>query len=579
MVNIKTATDVSIPMRDGVELSADVFYPDDGEAHPILLHVPYAGRRNRSSIAQILNPFDAAERGFGLVLADRRGTFRSGGEWVPLHGEREDGYDLVEWIAAQPWCDGNVGMYGNSGMGVTTVQTAVAAPPHLKAVMLIFTGANYFNGWAYTRNLFELGFALHWRRAHTGNIVARMPAGPEKDRAAAAFGASYADPWSDAWRLPLTDQGEVGELAPWYTEWLEHPSYDEFWRDLDAVAHASDIQVPVLQLACWYDLFLPSQLELDEVLQKQESKVADATRLIVGPWAHNTYLGLTFTLAGDRDFGRGADSSANWTSPLAFDWFDTHLRDGDEAGEDSKVLPRVRYYVMGTNEWRDGDAWPPRSRELALHLHSGGGANSSSGDGVLAELVPEAQPPDGYLYDPLDPVMSVGGATIHQELLPDGVQDQAELEQRDDVLVYTSAPVSGLTIAGPVRVVLHAASSAVDTDFAAKLVDVSPDGYCANVCDGMIRARYRRGVSEEHLLEPGAIEEYEILLNDVAYHFASGNRIRLEIASSNFPRFGRNLNCEINSNLASADDAVVAVQTVYHDRDRPSRLLLPVVDR
>jgi putative CocE/NonD family hydrolase len=574
-MKMRVETNVAIPLRDGVKLSADVFVPDDGEAHPTLLHVPYRGRRSRSSIAQILNPFHAAERGYGLVLVDNRGTSGSEGDWEPFRKYADDGYDMVEWIATQDWCDGNVGMYGNSGMGAATALTAMAAPPHLKAVMLVFTGANYYDGWAYTSGVFELGFSVHWQRGHIANLVGRMPDGPDKDALRTSLLHAAHNEWEDISRLPLGSPDErFDTLAPWYPEWLEHPSYDDYWNEVDAVAHASKIDVPVLQIGCWYDLFLPSQLELDRALAEQPAdSVGSTTRLIVGPWAHNTYLGLRSTVAGDRNFGLTADCSAAFTMPLAFRWFDAYLRDGA-----SPEMPRARYYVMGSNEWRDAESWPPAAAQpLELFLHSGGRANSRFGDGVLAEAKPGVLPPDGFRYDPMNPVISHGGPTIQQDLTPDGVQDQSKVEEREDVLVYTSAPVSGLTIAGHVSVILHAATSAVDTDFTAKLVDVEPGGYCANVCEGIVRARYRKGTTEEQLVEPGAVEEYEIKLNDVAYHFAPGHQIRLEISSSNFPRFARNLNCVTNPNQATAEEAVVAVQTVYHDGTRPSRLVLPAL--
>src|SRR6202034_2391221 len=198
------------------------------------------------------------------------------------------------------------------------------------------------------------------------------------------------------------------------------------------------------------------------------------------------------------------------------------------------------------------------------------------GDGILLSGPAADSPPDRFRHDPLDPVMSVGGATIHQELLPDGVQDQAEIEKREDVLVYTSPVLAGMTVAGPVVVVLHAATTAVDTDFTAKLVDVEVDGYCANVAEGIIRARFRAGLDKELLVKPGSVEEYRIELNDVAYTFKAGHRLRLVVASSNFPKYARNLNIEGNPNEAAANDAVVAIQTIYHDGDHPSRLILPV---
>jgi putative CocE/NonD family hydrolase len=339
------------------------------------------------------------------------------------------------------------------------------------------------------------------------------------------------------------------------------------------------IAVPVLNLTGWFDLFLRGGLDLHSMLeQTSEPAVRAEHRLVVGPWEHVSHLNLTPSAAGQWEFGPEAISGPRSWAGLTFQFFDRWLRGARTAL--AETAP-VRYFVMGDNRWRDAESWPPAGRPVRLYLRGGGRANSRFGDGVLAPEPPGAEPSDSYVYDPDDPVPSVGGRTLfyHPSLGPAGVLDQARVEERQDVLVYTSARlVRPLTIAGPVSVTLFAASSAVDTDFTAKLVDVQPDGYCANLADGIVRARYRHTLEREALLEPGEVAEYRIDLWSVAHRFAVGHRLRLEITSSNFPKYDRNLNARANPAHATAADLRVATQQVFHDGARPSHLTLPEIE-
>lgn len=296
---------------------------------------------------------------------------------------------------------------------------------------------------------------------------------------------------------------------------------------------------------------------------------------MVGPWDHEAYLSLGLSRAGQRDFGPSAIGGPTLVSELALQWFDHWL-----AGKETPLMDTrpVRYFMMGSNAWREADTWPPASTPTQWYLRSGGRANTRHGDGALTLEPPDAEPADSYRYDPADPVPSLGGRTLHPNLGPGGVQDQATLEEREDVLVYTSARLTTpLAVAGPVSVTLFAASSARDTDFTAKLVDVEPDGYCANIAEGIIRARHRSGEPPEELLEPGEVTEFGIDLWDVAHLFRAGHRVRVEISSSNFPRFDRNLNTAVSPELAGPGDLQVADQQIWHDKDHPSRLALPVL--
>jgi uncharacterized protein len=295
----------------------------------------------------------------------------------------------------------------------------------------------------------------------------------------------------------------------------------------------------------------------------------------VDPWDHEAYLSLGLSTAGARDFGPAAISGPASVADLALQWFDHWLMGTQTPLMDS---PKVRYFLMeasGEGSWVETETWPPPYTPTDYYLRSGGHANSRFGDGSLAAQPPSAEPPDSFVYDPDEPVPSVGGRTLHPIFGPGGVQDQAAVEERDDVLVYTSARfTTPVTITGPVTVTLHVVSSAPDTDFTAKLVDVSTDGFCANVAEGIVRARFREG--SDQLLEPGVTTELRIDLWEVAYTFPAGHRIRLEVSSSNFPRYTRNLNSEVLPEWGGNDDARSATQLVRHDADNPSRLTLPI---
>jgi len=339
------------------------------------------------------------------------------------------------------------------------------------------------------------------------------------------------------------------------------------------VSHAERIKVPILHLSAWYDTCMKGHMDLNAALQERgDEKVRDQHRLIIGPTDHSAYYNKRPSCAGERDFGPEALTGPDVLAAMVFEWFDHWLR-----GEEQTLMPdnMVRYYQMGENAWKETGSWPPPHTMRPYYLHSTGHANSRLGDGALNAEPPRTEPPDSYVYDPLDPVPTTGGRSMID--VPTGVENQAIVEERQDVLVYTSPCIAEpLALTGPVSLTLHASSDAPDTDFTAKLVDVEPDGYCANIAEGIIRARYRNDREKEEFLEPGKVTEFTIDLWDIAHTFEPGHRIRLEISSSNFPRFDRNLNSHVTPALGSADDVRKAVQQVYHDAPHPSRLNLPV---
>jgi uncharacterized protein len=565
--------DVRVAMRDGVNLATDVYRPNDSAPHPVLVHrTPYSKSNAWFVGGLMFNPLDAVQRGYVIVVQDTRGRFGSEGDWEPFANEASDGYDTVEWAAAQPWSDANVGVYGSSYMGVTTIQALVATPPHLKAAVSYMTGANYHSGWTYSGGAFELGFNLWWTNFLGWDTASRLKmSDSERTELLGRLAEATGDPWTAARHLPLTELPAFqNDVAPYWQDWLRHPVYDESWERVDALARAGEISAPLLQIAAWYDNFLRGHLDLNARLRDQGDH-----RLVVGPWDHEAYLSLGLSRAGQRDFGPSAIGGPTLVAELALSWFDHWLAGKETPLTDTRP---VRYFMMGANAWQEADTWPPANTPTHWYLHSGGRANTRHGDGALTLEPPSAEPADSYRYDPADPVPSLGGRTLHPNLGPGGVQNQATLEEREDVLVYTSARLTTpLAVAGPVSVTLFAASSAPDTDFTAKLVDVEPDGYCANIAEGIIRARSRGGESREELLQPGEVTEFGIDLWDVAHTFRTGYRVRVEISSSNFPRFDRNLNSAVSPELAGPSELQVAHQQIWHDKDHPSRLALPVL--
>jgi len=576
--NIIIERDVMVPMRDGVRLATDVYRPDDAARHPVLLNGhPYDNDHFLCTHELLFSPLVAAQRGYAVAVQEARGRAGSEGTWRPYGDEGRDAYDAVEWAAAQPWSDGNVGLYGACALGWTAVQGAVEAPPHLKAVFAYVTAANYHSGWTYSGSgAFELGFQLSWVWTILArDTISRLGLDPAaREKAERKLKEASSDVRGSALHLPLIDFPAYQDgAAPYWREWLSHPGYDEFWQRVDAVARADRITVPILHMSAWYDMCLKGHLDLYSALEARgDPRVRDHHRLLIGPWDHSAYYNKRPTCAGERDFGPSAMTGPEVLAGIIFQWFDYWLR-----GEGETFLPesRVRYFQMGENVWKEVDHWPPPHTVVSYYLHSAGLANSRMGDGLLTLEQPATEPADSYVYDPFDPVPTAGGRSMI-DVLP-GVENQAKVEERQDVLVYTTPRLAEpVAIDGPVSVILYASSSAPDTDFTAKLVDVEPDGYCANIADGIVRARYRHGCEREEFLEPGQVTEFHIDLWDMAHTFLPNHRIRLEISSSNFPCFDRNLNSRVPPALGSAEDAQKAVQQVFHTQSHPSRLNLPV---
>ncbi len=547
--------DIRVPMRDGTTLSADRYFPK-GQPGPfpvILARTPY----DNMSEPLINDAIYFAQNGYAFLAQDCRGRNDSDGVFDPWVNEYNDGHDTLEWIGAQSWCNGNVGMHGSSYLGGVQWMAAAMGSRYLKAIVPRVIGDNLHDSPHYQGGAFTLHLDATW--------CFRM--GGRTWQAIDRFNWDQVFP-----TLPLRDVPKVGgKDISFFQDWLDHPDYDDYWRNLAIKERYHDIKVPVLQIGGWYDVFAGGTLNnFLGMREKGGSDVArNGQRVVMGPWHHHA---CSETHAGEVDFGNVSVLELN---EIELGWFDHWLK-GIDNGADREAPLRI--YVMGTNEWRDEHEWPlARTRLTPYYLHSGGSANSLVGDGTLSTEAPADEPCDRYDYNPAFPTPTRGGGTCcSPEIVDWGAFDQRPVEFRNDVLVYTSEPLEDdLEVTGPVIVKLHASTDGRDTDFTAKLVDVHPDGNAKNLCDGIIRGRYRESTKSQKLLEPGAVYEFTIDLWITSNVFKKGHRIRVDISSSNFPRFDRNL----NTGRTAADDTEIrmARQTVFHDRTRPSQIVLPVI--
>ena len=575
--SVKFESNVPLMLRDGTMTYVDICRPDAEGGFPgLMLRTPY----NKSEImsrAWALDMIRAAQRGYAVVLQDIRGRHSSEGQFYPFVNEASDGYDSIEWVASQPWCSGKIGMFGSSYNGATQWLAASTKPSHLGGIAPGVTASDYHEGWSWQGGAFELGFNMSWS---VGSLTAANWQNLSKQLFLSPYQLDALQMTQDnlmpaAEHLPMSGYEELkGDLASYYYDWMAHPEYDDYWKAISIEEMHEDIVVPAFNYGGWYDIFIGGTVRNFTGMRESggSEQARSLQRLVIGPWTHG---GLQTSVAGERSFGAAASTLADDVPGRILRFYD-YLLHGEENGlTDDKP---VRIFVMGDNVWREEDEWPLARAELTeYYLSSGGKANTLAGDGALVHDLPAESPPDVFLYNPMDPVPTNGGnLCCDVGTLVAGVFDQRPIETRGDVLVYTSRPMREDTeVTGPVVVTLYASSSAVDTDFTAKLVDVRPDGYAANLCDGIIRARYRTPRQPASLLEPGDVYEFTIDLGPTSNVFKKGHSIRVEISSSNFPRFDRNLNT--GEPIGATGESVPALQTVFHDARYPSRVTLPVI--
>ena len=549
---------VPVRMRDGITLHADIYRPKaDGKFPVLLTRTPY----DKNGSADFC--LKAAARGYVVVAQDVRGRYSSEGDWYPFKYESQDGYDTVEWAAALPYSNGKVGMFGGSYVGATQYLAAIAKPPHLAGICPDVTASNYHNGWVYQGGAFEQWFDESWTTGLAMDTMSRH-----------AFPASLVD-WTQKLPLssyPVLEIPPAAGLAPYFTDWLSHPSYDDYWKQWSIEDHYAQIQVPVFSLGAWYDIFLGGTLRNYAGLKKEAGTEAArrGQRMMIYVGGHAG--GSSNQKVGAVDFG----------NKLPFDleeatlrWYDSLLKGVANGLNDEKP---VKIFVMGKNDWREEDDWPlKRAKATRYYLHSAKPASGPDGGGTLSTSAPDDEKPDQYVYDPNDAVPTIGGPLCCQPL-PTGIgpQDQRPAEARGDVLVFSSPAFTRNTeVTGPISLDLYISSSAVDTDFTGKLVDVWPNGFAKNLTEGIQRLRYRNSLEKPELGNPGQVYHISVDLWATSNVFLPGHKLRIEVSSSNFPRFDRNLNT--GEDQAHGTQMVKATNVIYHDKSRPSALVLPIV--
>lgn len=596
--NYAAEMNVMVPMRDGIELATDIFFPAesgkrlDGKFPVIFQRTPYNKELMESNSIDFY-----CSNGYIMIFQDCRGRFNSEGIFSKYVNEPEDGYDAIEWIANQPWSNGKTGMQGASYGAHVQASAAKLNPPHLSTIMLTVGGTS--NGWRHAIRSYgafcnkQLTWAFNNLTKETPDPVVRQRMKDE----------SVLD-WFQALPLKkgLNPLASDPEIEDYIFEMMEHSDYDEYWKQMgfnweEYYDQTSDI--PMIHISGWYDNYCQTAIDNYSGLSKIKKS---PVRLLMGPWIHNT--GLTY--AGDVEFGKDAENPANQDWQIK--WFD-HFLKGEQNGIEEEAP--VKFFVMGTGDghkdengrlfhggaWHTADRWPlPETEYVNYYLHEGGILSPSEPGGNEASVT--------YIFDPENPVPTIGGSMAStQPVWSGGAFNQREkpykgdpdrgfygskppylpLSARKDVIVYQTEPLKqDLQVIGPVVIKIHASSDCRDTDFTAKLVDVYPPsrdypgGYDMNITDGIIRARYRKSPEKAELMTPGEVYEFTIIPFPTANLFKKGHRIRLDISSSNFPNYDVNPNTgeKIGFSLRS----VRASNTIYHDSAKPSSVILPVVE-
>ena len=551
-VHVRVLRDVMVPMRDGVRLCTDIYMPKQEGKYPALLtRLPY-GKSEWYCAEPVKARFWAA-RGYAYVVQDVRGKHKSEGSWEPFVNEANDGYDSIDWISNQPWCNGRVGISGVSYFGYTSLAAAVSGHPALVCAAPGMTAADIYGVWMYKGGAFCLQTMGSW-------LIGEEHRKEQNDLLI------------DYWHLPLLSLGKAAGLRDsHFRKCIEHPRRDAYWARIDLNSCYEKIRIPMLHMGGWYDVFLKGTIDdWTELCAHGDNEARSNQWLVIGPDDHETSPLATGRIGRLRIGEEPVDQATEMMTRF----FDYWLKGVDNGFEKSG---RVKIFVIGDNVWRDETAWPLGTmRPTGYYLHSGGKANSLVGDGSLSTEAPTSEPSDTYLYDPADPVRQ----SLDEDLwyLAKTLKDRGKTERRSDVLVYTSDMLaSDLEVTGPISLRLFASSTSDETDFAAKLVDVFQDGYVHMIQEGILRvgsaqsSGSRKGRSSNNMLE------LNIDLTATSYVIKVGHRMRLELCSSDFNRYDRNLNMPGEYGRQTGYNK--AQQTVYHDSDRPSRIVVPVVPR
>lgn len=561
-VSLRTLWDVKVPMRDGVVLSTDIYLPEESVEGPypaILMRTPY----DNTTKPYVDSAKFFASNGYAFIIQDVRGRCDSDGVWVPFFNEGPDGYDTIEWIAKQPWCNGKVAMMGGSYGGWVQWAAAREKPPHLTTMVSTASGGYFMKELPFMNGIPSLEM-LGWLHLVGGRTV----------QVDFISGQSLPVNWRKVfYHLPLKTMDEaLGRTNTVWREWLSHPNLDEYWkRVLFRPDDFTKINIPVLHITGWYDGDQPGALFFYDGMVNY-SPAKDKQYLIIGPWDH---AGTRFPRRelGGVDFTNEALMDM---SKVHLEWFDYWLK--NKQNEVAK-WKRLKYFVMGANKWsEENQTWPTKDTDqISYYLHSNGKANTLMGDGSLSTKKPEDETPDMYIYNPENPVIAVMDFDFYASKVETPLDNRFIL-RRDDVLVYTSeAFEKEIIIAGKPIMILHASSNCLDTDWFVQLSDVYPDERSILLCSGCLRARFRNSLEFPELMSPGNIYNFIIELDSTCVAIKKEHRIRLAITSSMFPVFARNQNT--GNDISEDDEIRIAKNTVYHSKDNPSHLILPIKKR
>ena len=545
---------VVIPMRDGIKLKADIYLPaKTGKFPVILIRMPY-GKQEAYCYMPAHGKY-WARYGYGCVIQDVRGKWSSEGVWEPFVNEANDGYDTIDWINKQTWCDGNIGMTGESYYGYTQWAVASLSHPSLKCIVPGNTAADIYGSWMY--NSFAFCFKT------MGNWLIQM----KSRRYNNYLKINSRD-------LPLNEIADKAGLpSEDYRACLEHPERDAYWDHINVDHKFDQIAIPILHWGGWYDVFLKGTIDAWEGMRKLSDDHQNKNQqwLLISPTDHEITPFFTGRIGKLRV---GLDA---WSYDRILEFFDHFLKGKENRYSKELSKSHVEIFIMGDNKWRLEKEWPlARTEYTPYYFHSNGSANGLDGNGWLSVSPPEDEPSDKYIYDPEKPVNL--SEQIDLWHLAEEMEDRTEFEKREDILIYTSEIFSSeIEVTGPIRASLFAASSAHDTDFTVTLVDVFPDGCSQLVQEGIVRARYRDGENAPSLIEPQKIYHYNVDLWATSYVFKAGHRIRVEVSSSNFDRYDRNLNQ--GGKFAYEENSCLAHQTIYHNSKYLSCIVLPIIPR
>jgi putative CocE/NonD family hydrolase len=594
---------VMLPMRDGIRLATDIYRPKDpSKRYPIIFsktpyNFNYWDVRNGVP-ADMTAALTAIKRGYAYVVQNERGHFFSEGHYDILGPPTSDGYDAIKWMASQPWANGKVGLIGCSSTAEWQMAVAATSPPGLAAIIPQGFGAGvgrvapYFEQGNWYRGGAVQMLFIAWLSGEQNQVRPTFPAGTTQAElilAAKSFDLAQQRPpvdWSQALRhLPVMDimkaaggpQGIFADSMPVPTggRMIQREPNDPAWYKGGLFHDNMTIDAPGLWFMSWYDVSVgPNLATYNHVRKTARGEAANQQYAVIAPTLHCAYTRATEnTVVGERSVG---DARYDYAA-LTYGWFDHFLK-----GEENHLLdtlPKVRYYTMGLNKWQTSDSWPPKGAEpLTFYLGSGGSANSLEGDGTLAVKAPAADKPDTFSYDPMNPVPSYGGnVCCTGNAVQGGAFDQRKMEARRDILVYTSEPLKeGTEVSGPIEVTLYVSSDVKDTDFTVKFLDVYPDGRAFNLDETIQRARYRDGYSKPPVfMERGKVYKVTLSPLTTSNYFEAGHRIRVEVSSSNFPRFDRNLNT--GGKNYDEHQGIVAHNVVHHSKQYPSALTVTVV--